>query len=63
MDKDEICILLEQGIVYAKHMISYFNEHHISLRNTVQHQETIQYMENYIHRCQQIINDNSTDDE
>ena len=63
MDKQEICTLLEQGIIYAENTINNFNEHDVSLRNTASHKEIIQYMQDYIHRCQQIINDNSTNDD
>ena len=62
MDKKEICILLQHGIIYAKNMLNDFDEHHISLRNTAKHQETIQHIKDYIYRCQQIINDNSIND-
>mgnify|MGYP005990269171 CR=1 FL=1 len=70
MDKKEICILLEQGIIYATNtlrrcqlMLDDFKHHHMPISRIAEHQETMQHIENYIHRCQQIINDNSSNDE
>ncbi len=60
MDKKEICILLEQGIIYAKHTINDLQNHK---KFTAKHNEVIDEIKYYIHTCQQIINDNSTDDE
>lgn len=58
LTKKEICMLLELGIIYAKHVIEDLNEHDISLRSTPEHKAFVQKIESYIEKCQQIINDN-----
>lgn len=58
MDKKEICMLLEIGIIYAKHVIEDLNEHDISLRSTLEHKAFVQKIESYIEKCQKIINEN-----
>jgi cell division protein ZapA (FtsZ GTPase activity inhibitor) len=60
MDKKQICNLLRYGIIYAKHTMNDLQNHK---KFTAKHREVINDIEQYIHRCQQIINDNSTDDE
>ncbi len=51
-------MLLEIGIIYAKHVIEDLNEHDISLRSTTEHKAFVQKIESYIEKCRQIINDN-----
>lgn len=60
MDKKEICGLLEYAIFYAEKTIKHLTPHGIL---NDEHQQVINDIKHYIHRCQQIINDNSTNDE
>ena len=60
MDKEEICCLLEYLILYAETTITHLTPHGILNH---EHEQVINDIKKRIHRCQQIINDNSTDDE
>tara|TARA_Y200000002_G_scaffold382589_2_gene400216 strand:+ start:4601 stop:4774 length:174 start_codon:yes stop_codon:yes gene_type:complete len=53
MNEQEICDLLRYGIVYARHTINDL-KHHKAFGD--EHEKAISVMEQFIERCQQIIN-------
>ena len=52
MNEQEISQLLRYGIVYARHTIDALKHHKVF---TDEHKKTILFIEQYIERCQQIV--------
>ena len=56
MNEQEICELLRYGIVYARHTINDLKGHKVFGNK---HKEVVSVMEQYIERCQQIIDEHT----
>lgn len=63
MDKEEISLLLQSAITCAKYMGDDLIRDSKYIKDKASLKEVIGQIDNYIYRCQQIINDNSTNDE